>query len=384
MEITFSRRDTKIIKGIAIFLMLMHHLWAFPSRLVGGQQKYFFDIFGKASISYIGFFGKICVAMFMFIGGYGMYKSFENGKLDIIDKIKNLYITYWKVFIIFIPIAFIFFSNQPIYCELETICTRYNEFDWVVFWKNFFGYSADYNSEWWFFFSYLCVIVTFPLIAQIVKRLDLVKNIVVVLVVSLLVGTVFPALGNLNYKLVYSTFFCQKSPFFVCFCMGCVWARHDLIVRCRVALKNRNMINPVMDIIGLAIIVFFRSSVTGEEFDLFYVPFFVVFAIDFVSSTKVLKIIFEYLGKYSTNMWLIHAFFCYYFYGVAKIILLPKYAIVSLIIFVVLTFETAVLVDLFYKWLGIGAAKVKAFVEKLPLKNTVAEIAADENKEDEK
>lgn len=35
MDDFYSRKDTKIIKGIAIVLMLMHHLWAFPERIGG-------------------------------------------------------------------------------------------------------------------------------------------------------------------------------------------------------------------------------------------------------------------------------------------------------------------------------------------------------------
>ena len=36
MDRTFSRDDTKLMKGAAIVLMLMHHLWGFPGRIAGG------------------------------------------------------------------------------------------------------------------------------------------------------------------------------------------------------------------------------------------------------------------------------------------------------------------------------------------------------------
>ena len=44
----FSKEDTKVIKGITIILMMMHHLWAFPGRISGGELKYFFEILGQA------------------------------------------------------------------------------------------------------------------------------------------------------------------------------------------------------------------------------------------------------------------------------------------------------------------------------------------------
>ena len=49
-----TRENTAVMKGIAIILMLAHHLWGFPERIAGGELKYFFNIFGQSSISYIG------------------------------------------------------------------------------------------------------------------------------------------------------------------------------------------------------------------------------------------------------------------------------------------------------------------------------------------
>ena len=76
-NIYFSRTDTKIIKGLAIVLMLMHHLWCFPERIAGGALKYLFTINGTSSLILFGSFGKICVSIFFFVGGYGIYKMSE-------------------------------------------------------------------------------------------------------------------------------------------------------------------------------------------------------------------------------------------------------------------------------------------------------------------
>lgn len=65
----FTREDTKIIKGTAIILMLIHHLWGFPERIAGGSLKYMFIIFGQSSIVYFGLFGKICVSLFFLLVG---------------------------------------------------------------------------------------------------------------------------------------------------------------------------------------------------------------------------------------------------------------------------------------------------------------------------
>ena len=50
--------------------MIIHHLWTFPERLVGGEITHLFDFFGDSSIYIIGSFGQICVSIFFFLGGY--------------------------------------------------------------------------------------------------------------------------------------------------------------------------------------------------------------------------------------------------------------------------------------------------------------------------
>ena len=106
----FSKEDTKVIKGITIILMMMHHLWAFPGRISGGELKYFFEILGQSSISYLGMFSKICVSIFFFLGGYGIYKSSQNRKFDLVKKIKNLYFLLEGIYYFYSDCFFVFFK----------------------------------------------------------------------------------------------------------------------------------------------------------------------------------------------------------------------------------------------------------------------------------
>ena len=58
MDQTFSRDDTKLMKGAAIILMLMHHLWGFPARIAGGELWHVLSICGESSLTYFGSFGS--------------------------------------------------------------------------------------------------------------------------------------------------------------------------------------------------------------------------------------------------------------------------------------------------------------------------------------
>lgn len=87
--------------------------------------------------------------IYVFLGGYGNYYTFshcinirETGHC-LADRIKKLYINYWKIYLIFVPLLYIF---------------KYYTVDSGVFIKGFIGISHMYNSEWWFFFPYVLVI----------------------------------------------------------------------------------------------------------------------------------------------------------------------------------------------------------------------------------
>lgn len=69
----FSREDAKLVKGFAVFLMLYHHLFAFPGRIQNGVSYIPLFVFGDTnSAELLGLFGKMCVALFLFLGVWYM------------------------------------------------------------------------------------------------------------------------------------------------------------------------------------------------------------------------------------------------------------------------------------------------------------------------
>ena len=59
--------------------------------------------------------------------------------------------------------------------------------------------------------------------------------------------------------------------------------------------------------------VIIRQSVVGESADFIYIPILIVMSKMLLERLNILKIVLEKIGRQSTNMWLIHSFFCYYF-----------------------------------------------------------------------
>lgn len=356
-----SRDDTKIIKAIAIMLVMMNHLWMFPDRLPGNGLKSLFTLFGMSAVEYISNFARFILALFFFIAGYGIYKSTKGKKYDLIDRLKKLYFAVWKVFLVFVPIGFIFFSHQGNYCLDTSICHRYEVFDISEFLANFFGILYSYNEEWWFIGPYVVCLVVFPVMKAVADKFSLRTNYAILIVGQLLVMYVFPALGdvkelgNLNSNYLYRRVFCEMPPGFF---LGILAAKDDLLERIKESMKKAKITGPVWDILILIAILFLRQVDYLDDLDFFYAPIFIVVFCDLVGRVKIVKKIFVAFGDRATNIWLIHSFLCYYFYYTARVVTYTGWAVPAFITLCIMSYIAAVGLDYFWKYLGIGYEKV--------------------------
>ncbi len=366
VNLSFKKDDTLVVKGIAIVWMLIHHLWGFPSRIAGGELKHIFTTFGQSTIGYLGAFGNICISFFFFLGGYGLYQAYCGKSFDLIGRIKKLYLNYWKVFLILIPLGFLLFGHQPDYCQDSGICHHFATFDLNEFLKNFFGISSSYNGEWWFFFSYLIALLSFPLVRHLFSKHHTATNFVLVAIGYVLIRNVFPAISGLAFlkditgNFIYSNLFCQT----VCvssFWMGIACAQGDCLNRLACLLHKNHLLNPILDILVWIAAIYLRQSGLPSDYalDLVLVPVLCIVSIDLLKRVKFLYKGFYELGKNSMSMWLIHSFFCYYFYAIVKLVVGVKFAVISLVLLVLLSYVASILIDILWKWIKVLVGKIR-------------------------
>ena len=72
----FDREASMALKGIAILMMVYHHCFR-VANLYEGQAVSFFP-FGEQQVVNAAFARKICVSIFAFISGYGLFLSYQN------------------------------------------------------------------------------------------------------------------------------------------------------------------------------------------------------------------------------------------------------------------------------------------------------------------
>lgn len=346
-----TKKDTKIIKGIAILLMMAHHLFAFPKRMVTGFEFQPFLQVGEISIERsIGIFGKICVSLYMFLGGYGIYRYVQSGGV-LCKRVIKMYQSYWKVFFVFIPVVFLFFSNQPVYCEESVLCNVFSKFNLNEFFCNLIGWKCTYNREWWFFKTYLCTMfLGYVWIERLKEKRGFFSEVFLVILLEILIRSIFPAIRNieifksLGSDVLYSNFF-TIDIYCIPFFMGIIFAKYEEIQIVGLLKDIPKWKRKIISIFGIVLVIYIRNFIFGGWLDLFCVPCFILFILELLDSHIILCNILEFLGEYSTNMWLIHSFYCYYFYEVAKIIYGAKNSLIDMLVLTGLSLISAIVIE---------------------------------------
>lgn len=303
-----TKNESNYIKGIAIILMLTHHLFAFPGRIPQDVNIInSLPFIGESVDNFIASFGKICVAMFLFISGYGYsFKSKISFKYSI-EKLKKLYFSFWLVFIVFIPIGFLFVSND------------WNDSSLIRLVKNIVGVSSDYNGEWWFIRLYVVYVLALPIISKLPSI-----ALFVISLASIVIGFFFEQHGGLIVLLIW------LYPFL----MGYLFGKQNKRI-----INYYNNINKLY-FNGISIILIIGLFYAFDMFGLILSsPLFVIIVCDIYRRTTHHAVVAT-LGKYSMYMWLTHSFFCYYY--TPEVIYSVRYAPFILLLLTLTSFITSV------------------------------------------
>lgn len=295
-----EKKQSKIIYGIAILLMVFHHMFGFPDRISSNWISLFY--YKTIPIEVIlGAFGRICIAIYSYISGYGLMikycrkndKNIRQNYKDIFQRLIKFYCCYWMVFIIFVPIGILFFDY---------------EFSSIEFLKNFIGLSCTYNAEWWYVWQYIRMLLLFPIVTMLIIWIDQLK-IKKLIYMGLYIGAVI--------GIIYVT---NKSfwLYLFCFIEGMMVAFYKLD---GIILWFQNRIGKIANIIALVNIlgvIFVRLFLYGTGIlDFILAPVFIygcLMVLDMEFIPKVVEKILALLGRYSVYIWLTHTFFIYYYF----------------------------------------------------------------------
>jgi hypothetical protein len=295
MNKEFTINDTNFSKGVAMCLMILHHL--FWNVTAMGVSIYYMAISQE-----IGILGKVCVSIFLLLSGYGLDKSVKNDyKIGEFYKrhLSKIYFNYWFIVIVSFIIGAIFFTDKA------RALIGDNAFYKVIL--NFTGLYyltgyMGYNSSWWFITAIIVLYLLFPLIRILVKQ----YNHVFLIFSSILLFPELIPFDVLNVKWVAFNFF----PFI----LGVYLAESKVLENIQLTDERAIYKFTRFTMIALAFVfiipIRLRLGMTfdGYRLDILFGLLIIFINYLYLSRIKIMGKFFSYIGIYSMDMYLIHGF----------------------------------------------------------------------------
>lgn len=273
--------------------------------------------------------------MFLFISGYGIFITYYNKKVkfkDMLKRILTFYFNYWAIFVVFIPIGIIIKVIKP---TINNII------------GNFIGVSDSFNKEWWFIKVYVVLILIYPLINFIVKKYKL-KTVFIGTNLLFLISMLFNKLALIMENQIIATMFSICGLIFsqqIYFIIGVLVAKEQIFDRINKLFNkfkvNIKIISLVFIIISIEIYRYIEYIPIVKYFNyVIIMPIFIYSIVNIVNNNKMINCI----GKNSNNIWLIHSFFCYYYFQ--KIVFIPRYSILIILWMIILSLISSLIINL--------------------------------------
>lgn len=309
MDFSLSKRDTSLVKGIAICLMLWHHLFCQHPEF--GHVEY-----GIAGVA------KVCVALFVMISGYGLAVSYpqRSDRFDIkmnfkflLHRLTKFYINYWAVFIIVVPVGILLgrslvtaYINTDAAVNFTIYEKTFGNNIAALLIADFFGVLRyrSYNITWWFNQLIIVLYLLFPLLFHLAKH-----NLKIVMIVSFLCMVLFS-----------SSYFAYGFIFLV----GLVLGQNNRILK-NVSEQHIFFLSKINLLIILCVLLLvlmicrtfpISPRLGGINIDAFISINIICIIILTLRKPNWISKLISYLGGHSMNIYMVHTFIFSYFFKV--------------------------------------------------------------------
>lgn len=286
-NIQLSLTDTKVLKGLALLFLLAHHLFYIQNGLYDDIH-----LCGERFlVQQIGWWCKVCVAIFVFLSGYGlMVQAEKDGGVQSVSRFywhrfSKLLLNYWFIWLTFVPIGVFVFGR--------TFSEAYGAHVLPRLIMDFFGVLNcvglyGYNPTWWF---YSCIIVLYLAFPLLYKAMDRFPMMVIPLVLMIYYIPFQPIYG---IKIYFASFvagmamcrygaFGERIKYYWCLPLFLILSIERFFVTDVYLLDAA---------ITLALVLFYKTI----SFPVFLTKFLC------------------FLGKHSMNIFLFHTFIFYYWF----------------------------------------------------------------------
>lgn len=318
MEHIFTKDKSLLTKGIAILVMLAHHLYGFPDRM-----EYLYE---SPFLLGLGIKCSIVVGLFVFISGYGLSATSLSPR-KVGQKVFNLWTEFLLVFIIFVPLGLIL---------------QVYKFNSLEFLENLFFIDASYNKEWWFLSLYIKLIL-------IALFLSFFKNNWLLGATALILCVFSTIARSINLSIVPLDIKSYLPVFLLGYCTN-RYSLFEVTDNCIKKVFHNKFVRVALYVI-IAIVI-------GHSFDFihFLSLFFWVLSFSLLDLPEFLVRILRILGNNALFIWLVHTFFCYYF--CKNLFIAIKDPILGYVVLLILSLAASVILTGLYRWMKLQMGKI--------------------------
>ena len=311
---SFTKEHSALVKGAALLMMLWHH-----SFLEGRFEQYALSLWPLTAyqLTQTASFFKICVSLFAFISGYGLYLSYQKSHARqlpdgdwVATRYRSTMSGYWFV-VVLAWIACMAVDGRPL---------RIYEFDHSIargVWNgmvdflglsNFFG-SPILNGTWWYMSAATVFILVTPVLFRSMERMGSACTLGLIFVLPRLLGG-YP--GGSSWL-----------SFLPAYYMGMVFAREALFdrwtdfweARCTTLPRRGLKLAASLAAMAVLYVVYCRMS-TSTFWDVKWglIPVAVILFIrDYLSHIPLVSKALMFIGDHSMNIFLTHTFIRQYY-----------------------------------------------------------------------
>lgn len=352
MKEGMSREQSAVLRGLAILMMIYHHIFATPELY--GLEYFSVLRFGEVNVElYLAWFCKIALGIYLFVSGYGMYYVLKKRPVkdpaeetfavyllgcyrQSFAKMGRLYAQYWYALVVSMAVIFLLDPDAPVFSLRE-------------FLLNMLGISNSYNATWWYILQYVKMLLLLPLVAALFhkfsdssqerkKRIFYVAAAAAALLCLAAGFFWFPGLAELIVKAAHGL----RISFTLVFIVGYLTARFAVYQRIacmkifqtgvcgRGTSENDALVAAgagqaesgervskgkvlLAGVIALTASVIVRVLLSDDpayaKLDFLLVPVFIFGFLILLDRLPRLSAVLRFFGGLSTYMWLIHIFF---------------------------------------------------------------------------
>ena len=286
-----SLQETNIIKGYAIIMMVILHLFCDPSAC-----SYLLFWKGYPILTFLTQ-GLSPVPFFLVLSGYGQYIAYKRGDKNRFIRIERLFLHYVFFFILFFSIGRII-KQDRFNVSIATII------------RNLLSYDTSLAPICWFVFPYMILSLIGKYLFLFLEKMR--ESILLPFFLVVYFSSSF-AISRYSSQLQSISIFLYQLvvvlSFVFPYILGAVAYRHHVFEMIINTIQSKTSA-----LILIAILFLLRALFNSRSLDAFYafimIPFLLI-----VTTNPRIRVGLVFIGKESMNIWLIHGWIAYYLFG---------------------------------------------------------------------